>query len=257
MRMNSRIRVRAWALLLPLLLLSALGARGQDFGTLSSAHFDVKFQNGVNSEEAKKVMEYLQKEYVSLAHELGLEMKNKLEVRLYQSPGKYIAETGLSRPWRGAFFTKGVLHVQPVAALVARKLFEKSISYELSVAFLEQTQRNGCPRWLVESFAAYYSGETSGMTAPIGARLSAFADLNQDIQEYPTPPQRDDVHYILASTMTFFVEKFGEKRAFRIYKEFDGATSVEKVFKKVFDDEYTSIEKNWAKYISSRTSSFK
>jgi hypothetical protein len=255
--MNSRIRVRTWAFLIPLLALSAVGTRGQDFGTVSSSHFEVKFQSGVSSEEAKKVMEFLQKGYASLAGDLGLEMKSKLDVRLYQSPGKYIAETGLSRPWRGAFFTKEVLHVQPVAALMARKLFEKAITYELCIAFLEQTGRNGCPRWLIESFAAYYSGETAGMTAPIGARLSAFSDLNQDIQEYPNPPQRDDVHYILASTMTYFVEKFGEKKAFRVYKEFDGATSVEKVFKKVFGDEYSSIEKGWAKYIASRTSSFK
>ena len=255
--MNPRIRVRAWALLLPLLLLSALGAKGQDFGTVSNARFDVKYQNGVTGDEARKVLEFLQKSYTSLASELGLEMKTRLEVRVYQSPGKYIAETGLSRPWRGAFFTKGVLHVQPVGALVARKLFEKSITYELCIAFLDQVQRKGCPHWLVESFAAYYSGETAGMTAPIGARLSAFSDLNQDIQEYQNPPQRDDVHYILACTMTYFVEKFGEKRAFRVFREFSGATSVDKVFKKVFGSEYSSIEKGWSKYIASRTSSFK
>jgi hypothetical protein len=255
--MNSRMRVRTWAVLLPLLVLFAAGTRGQDFGTLSSSHFDVKFQKSVSPEEAKKVLEFLQKGYTTLAGDLGFEMKTKIEVRLYESVGKYISETGLSRPWRAAYYTKGVIHLQPVAALMARKLFEKSITYELSIAFLEQSGRNGCPRWLMEAFASYYSGETAGMTAPIGARLSAFSDLNQDIQEYPNPPQRDDVHYILASTMTYFVEKFGEKRAFRLFKEFDGVTSIEKVFKKVFNDDYTGIEKGWSKYIASRTSSFK
>lgn len=256
--MKSRTRVRTWAFLLPLLALTAAGiASAQDFGTLSSAHFDLKFQKNVTQEEAKKVMDFLQAEYKALAGDLGLDMKGKLEVRLYESVGKYISETGLSRPWRGAIFTKGVIHLQPVAALMARKLFEKAITYELSVAFLEQAGRKGCPRWLTESFAAYYSGETAGMTAPIGAHLSAFSDLNQDIQQYPNPPQRDDVHYILASTMTYFVEKYGEKRAFRLFREFNGVTPIDKVFKKVFGNDYSSIEKGWAKYIASRTSSFK
>lgn len=255
--MNSRIRVRAWAFLFTLLALSALGTKGQDFGTLSSTHFDVKFQNGVSNEEARKVLDFLQKAHADLVTNLGLEMKTKLEVRIYQSPGKYIAETGLSRPWRGAFFTKGVLHVQPVAALMARRLFEKAITYELCIAFLEQAGRRGCPRWLIESFAAYYSGEAAGLSAPIGTHLSAFSDLNQDIQEYPNPPQRDDVHYVLASTMTYFVEKFGEKRAFRIYREFNGASTADKVFRRVLGADYSSIEKGWAKYIASRTGSFK
>ena len=97
----------------------------------------------------------------------------------------------------------------------------------------------------------------AGMTPPLGARLTAFSDLNQDIQEYSAPPQREDVHYILSSTMTYFVQKYGEKRAFRLFREFDGQTSVERVFKKVFEDEYLTIEKGWAKYIASRTASFK
>lgn len=256
--MNSRVRVRTWAFLLPMLALSLAGtARGQEFGTLSSSHFDVRFQRGVSQEDARKVMDFLQAEYTALARDLGLDMKGKLDVRVYESVGKYVSETGLSRPWRAAIFSKGVLHLQPVAALLARKLFEKAITYELAMAFLEQPGRKGCPRWLMESFATYYSGETAGMTAPIGARLSAFSDLNQDIQEYPNPPQRDDVHYILASTMTFFVEKYGENRAFRLFREFNGLTPVDKVFRKVFNSEYTSIEKGWAKYIASRTSSFK
>jgi hypothetical protein len=95
------------------------------------------------------------------------------------------------------------------------------------------------------------------MTPPIGVHLSAFSDLNQDIQEYPNPPQRDDVHYILASTMTFLVQKYGERRAFRVFREFDGVSSVDKVFKKVFGDDLAVVEKAWEKYIASRTASFK
>jgi hypothetical protein len=257
--MIAMIRARFTALTVALLALPALfAARAQEtFGTLNSAHFEVKYQRVIPQEDAKKVMDFLQAEYKSIGADLGMEPKAKVEVRIYESVGKFLSETGLKRPWRGAFYQRGTLHLQPVSALVARKIFEKSISYELVLAFLDETAQKGCPRWLAESFAVYYCGEMSGMTAPVGARMSAFADLNQDIQEYQNPPQRDDVHYILGSTMTFFVQKYGERRAFRVYREFDGVTTVDRVFKKVFEEDYAAIEKAWAKYIASRTSSFR
>lgn len=227
------------------------------FGTLSSAHFDIRYQRGVPQEDARRVLEFLQTEYKSLAADLGMEPKGKIDVRIYESVGKFLEETTLKRPWRTAIYQRGTLHLQPVSAMTQRKLFEKSIAYEMALVFLEASGQKGCPRWLVESFASYYSGETAGMTPPLGARLTAFSDLNQDIQEYPNPPQREDVHYILSSTMTYFVQKYGEKRAFRLFREFDGVTSVDRVFKKVFEDEYATIEKGWAKYIASRTASFK
>jgi len=257
--MTSMIRARiAASVLVPLAALSFVAARAQDtFGTLTSAHFDVKYQRGVPPEEARKVQEFLQDEYKSLSGDLGIDLKSKIDVRIYESVGKYLSETTLKRPWRGGLYQRGVLHLQPVSALVTRKIFEKAITYELCLALLEQSTQKGCPRWLMESFAVYYSGESAGMTPPIGARLSAFSDLNQDIQEYPNPPQRDDVHFILGATMTFFVQKYGEKRAFQVFRQFDGLTSVDKVFKKVFGDDYLAIEKAWSGYIASRTASFK
>jgi hypothetical protein len=257
--MIAMIRARSTTLGIALLVFPALfAARAQEtFGTLSSAHFEVKYQRVIPQQDAKKVMDFLQAEYKSISADLGMDLKNKLEVRIYESVGKFLSESGLKRPWRGALYQRGILHLQPVSALVARKMFERSISYELALAFLDETSQKGCPRWLSESFAVYYCGEMSGMTPPVGARMSAFADLNQDIQEYQNPPQRDDVHYILGSTMTFLVQKYGERKAFRVYKEFDGVTTVDRVFKKVFEEDYSTIEKAWAKYITSRTSSFR
>jgi hypothetical protein len=254
--MKAMIRVR----LLVLVAFCVAGgpvSRGQDtFGSLESPHFEMHYQHGVSAADAKKVLDFLQAELKNITSDLGIEFKSKIEVRIYESVGKFLAETNLRRPWRTAYYRRGVLSLQPVSALETRKLFEKSLSYELSLAVLEQAGQNGCPEWLMQSFAVYYSGEISGMTPPLGAHLASFSDLNQDIQERPNPPQRNDVHYILGSTMTFLVEKYGEKRAFQIFREFDGVSTVDKVFKKAFNEDYATIEKAWAKYIELRTSSF-
>jgi hypothetical protein len=256
MTMLTRARIAGAATLIVTSLAPRPLPAQEAFGTLTSAHFDVNYQRGVPQEHARRVMDYCQTEYRSLSADLGIEPKAKIDVRIYESVGKYLEETALKRPWRLTFYQRGTLHVQPLSAMT-KKAFEKSIAYELALAFLEESGQKGCPRWLIESFASYYSGETAGMTPPLGARLTAFSDLNQDIQDHPSPPARDDVHYLLSSTMTYFVQKYGEKRAFRLFREFDGATAVDRVFKKVFDDEYSAVEKGWAKYIASRTASFK
>jgi hypothetical protein len=254
--MKASMRMRLAASIL-LLASTATLSRAQDaFGTLTSPHFEIRYQPGVAREDARKVHEFLQTELKNQTADLGMNYQSKIEVRIYESVGKFLAETNLKRPWRTALYSRGVLSVQPVAALTARKLFEKSLSYELAHAVLEQASRNGCPRWLIEAFAVYYSGEVSGMTPPMGVHLSAFSDLNQDMQEHPNPPQRNDVHFILSSTMTFLVERYGEKRAFQLFREFDGVTTADKVFKKVLNEDYATVEKAWAKYIALRTSSF-
>jgi hypothetical protein len=136
-------------------------------------------------------------------------------------------------------------------------LFEQSLSYELALAILAQTSGKGCPRWLQESYAVYHSGEMANYTAPIGTKLAAFSDLDQDIQQYPNPPQRNDVHFILGSTMKFFVEQYGEGKAFGVFKVFNGMTSLEDVFKKHFKREFRTIERTWSNFIASSTESVK
>jgi hypothetical protein len=249
--MTTRHRLRTLGIFL--IALAAISVKAQDFsGTVASAQFDLKYPPGVAEPDARRVSEFLNKRLKVLHDQIGLDLKKKIEVRVYESVGRYLAESGAKRPWRAAIYAKGILHVQPVSALAQRKLFEQALSYELAIALLEQTGDRGCPLWLREAFAVYQSGELARLPPPPGDRLSSFSDLNQDIQDYAVPPQRDDVHFVLGQTMTFFIHKYGEQKSFALYKTFDGSTSVEQVFKKVFEEEYAGVEKQWAKYIASR-----
>jgi len=147
--------------------------------------------------------------------------------------------------------------MRPVEELVSRKIFEQALSYELAIAILDQTVSKGCPRWLQESYAVYHSGEMANLTPPIGTKLAEFSDLDQDIQQYPNPPQRDDVHYILGVTMKFLVEEFSESKAFGVFKVFNGMMPLEGVFKKQFNQEFRTIERTWTNFVDSQAESFK
>jgi len=227
------------------------------FSSVTTVHMNVEYQPGVSEADARKVAEYLQNDYNYLSDKLGLDFKKRLDVRIYDSVGKFLTATNQKRPWRGALYARGVLHLQPVQALSQRGIFEQALSYELAVAVLDQTSGKGCPRWLRESFAVYHSGEMAKLTIPIGAKLSYFSDLDQDVQQYSDPPQRDDVHYVLGQTMKFFVEKFGEDKAFKIYKSFNGMTPIEEIFKKAFKQEFRTIERTWSNFIAAQTDTFK
>jgi len=227
------------------------------YRSVKTVHFNVKYQRDVSEEDANKVSEYLQDDYKYLSEKLGLDLKKPLEVRIYDTPGKFLSETKLKQSWRAGIYHREVLHLQPVAALVARELLEQTLSYELAKALLEQSSRMGCPGWLLESFAVYHSGEMANLSAPYNVRISNFSDLDQDIQEYPIPPQRNDVHFILGQTMKFFIETYGEAQAFRVFKAFNGTTGLEDVFKKTFKEEFSTIEQKWVNHIASQTSTFR
>jgi len=242
---------RAVALGITLLSLAA-GASAQDtFSTISSVYFDMKYQGGVQEEDVRSLLGYLQGERATIIQQVGFDSTKKIEVRIYNSVGRFLAGAGVKQPWRGAYYFKDVLHVQPVQALEQRGILESAISYELAMAYLEAARHKGCPQWLQDAYAVHFSDEMKRLSQPVGVRLSSFSDLNQDIQQYPNPPQRDDVHYVLGQTMKFFIGKYGELRTYGLFREFDGMTSVETVFKRVFGEEYHGIERAWAGSVKS------
>ncbi len=232
-------------------------SRQESQQAVNTVHVSVGYERGVPEADARKVADFLEREYAVLRSRLGFEPTGKIEVRVYETVGRFMAETASRAPWRVAIYSKGALHVQPVSALVQRKLFEKSLRYELCRVFLLPAEQKGCPAWLSESLASEYSKEAEDVSAPLGARLSTFSDLAQDIQDYPDPPQRDDVHYFLTQTMKYFEKTYGESRAYGLFKAFDGSSSVETVFKKVLGTDYATVEKAWAKAMASLSKPFK
>jgi len=259
--MNQRATRRAFltrAVLLGTLAALCLPAWAQPgFTSISTVRLNVKYQRGVGAEDAGKVAEYMQSDYEYLSSRLGLDLGSRLEVRIYDSPGKYLDATGQKRPWRFACFHRDVIHVQPVSVLLKEHAFEKSLSYELALAMLEPTAGRGCPGWLREAYAVYHSGVMSDLTAPVGARVNSFGDLDEELQQYKAPPRRLDVLYLLGQTMKYFVEQFGEDKALGVFKAFTGTSSTDKVFASYFGVDMSVIEAQWSEYIVSHSQPFK
>jgi len=227
------------------------------FETLRTLHIEVKYEKGVPELSARQVADYLEDDYTYLNKKTGLELQQPLVVRLYASLGSFISQSKVKKTWRGGFYERGVLHLQPVELLLKRNIMEQTLSFEFATAMLDEVGRKGCPQWLREAFAVSYSGEMAGLTPPYGMLISYFSDLDQIIQQYPDPPQRDDVHFVLGHTMKFLIDRYGEERANKVFKAFDGVTGVEEVFSKLFQESYATAEKAWAEYISAQAKKLK
>lgn len=242
------------AKILGLFLLLCSMSVAQEAGHIATKHFQIYYSRAVAEADVRRMVDFLQRRAGDIQRELGIPMERAVEVRVYESVGRFLSESRLPKAWRGAFFNRGVLHVQPLQALIHRGIFDRALSFELVQAYLEPVVDKGCPRWLREAYAVTFCGELEGLTPPIGAKLSSFSDLNQDIQVYPNPPQRDDVHFVLGHTMAFLERRFGKAKLMSVFREFDGTRGVETVFKKVFEEDYGLIEKAWGKAIREKTS---
>lgn len=217
------------------------------FFTARSLHFDAKYIQGVPEGEAQRIVGFMESEYDTLKASLGLELKNKLEVRLYDSPGRYRSDMNMGREVLSAMYVRGVLYALTTAPV---RGLQKAIRFQLARAFLEQTGQRSCPSWLREAFAIYHSGIMSDLSAPGSVTVASFSDLTQDLDEASSLADRNDVNFVLGRTMQFTVERYGKPKAYGIFKEFDGVLPVEKVFKKSFGEEYADIEKSWSKYVA-------
>jgi hypothetical protein len=231
----------------------AANAQGT-YASLTTPRFEFQYDRALSEADVRTQTEFLEENYASIQKELGFEPKREIRVRLYGSVGKFLAETKLGSPWRGALFVRGILHSQPTQALVQRNILESALAYELAMAFLDQSGNDGCPRWLREAYAVHHSGILSDLTTPVGAKLASFSDLEQDLQLHQKPPQLEDVQYILGQTLLFVIDRFGTAKTMALFRQFDGTRSIETVFRKQLGEELSSVETAWAKYINGKTS---
>lgn len=241
------IAAAALAALVPALHVPAASQGGT--ATVKGDKVDLIYPRDAQEHEIRNLLEFLQADRRAILTQLGLASEKPVQARTYESVSRFQSEAGLKQPWRGAMFAKGVLHIQPVQALVQRGIYETSLTYEMSMLLLEPVAAKGCPRWLRESYAVHHSGVLAKLTPAVGASLASFEDLDQDIQEHPNPPGRDDVQYVLGTTMKFLIEKYGEEKAYKLFRDFDGKTPVDGVFKRVLGEPYAAVEAAWAEHI--------
>jgi hypothetical protein len=242
-------RTTAFLAIALLLTLCSTGraAAQATFSTIPSVHFDVKYIQGVTEGEARRILGFLQADYDTLRSQLGMDGKEKLEVRLHDSPGRFRSEVNAGAETYSAMYVRGTMYV---LTTVQASGLEKAMRYQLARVFLEPAGQRACPAWLREAFAVNHAEIIADLSPPGSVALASFSDLTQDIAEAATPTDRNDVNFVLGRTMQFFIERYGKQKAFGLFKEFDGTQPTETVFKKSLGEDLQTIEKAWSKYVA-------
>jgi len=226
-------------------------AAGQEvFHSFHTPNFEIRHQPGIPEQDAREVAGYLEQDYTYLSKILRMNLEKQTEVRIYDTESKFAKAAGDRKSSKGAAFKRGVLYLKPVAKLEAENRLAQALSMELPMALLDQAIMSGCPQWLAQSFAVYHAGIMPDLSPPVGTKLRYFSDLDEDIQESPDPPKRQDVEFLLGTTMKFFIESFGEEKAFQVFGKFNGTMPIEEVFRSWFGKEFDAIEEAWALHMT-------
>jgi hypothetical protein len=224
-------------------------ASGQEASPLRTVHFNINYPPAVTNETAKHVADYLESEYQYLSPSLRLDLLQPLDISIYGDLSSFLSATRQPRPSKIVLHMRGTIHIGPAKLFEEPQSLERSLSYELALALLEGPASRGCPRWLRESFAVYHSAELADLAPPSVVRARYFSDLEQDLAQYPDPPGRDDVHYVLGRTMQFLIERYGQEKVMGIFSVFDGKRPADTVFEAQLGENLETVESVWSNHI--------
>jgi hypothetical protein len=213
---------------------------------LEGDQFVLRYPQNLAEAEAQKVFGIVQKQYFRLNEALKVSPEATFEVRVYTTVGAYLQESGSKAAWRGAYYNRGVIHVQVTGDAAQQRELESWLTHEVARLFLEPSVQHGCPLWLRESYAVYVSGQASRLTPPAGVRITSFSDLMQEMQAKTEPPRRDDVVYLLDFTCRHLIRSYGQPKVLRMFKMFDGTKTVDQVFALALAKDYAAVESGWA-----------
>jgi hypothetical protein len=138
------------------LLLAAYGVlASQSWGIVRTAHIELTIPA---REDPRRIADALERAYEDIRMR-GFSLPATVRVRAHRSTGEFARAARASRGHIGAF-RDGVLHLQPLSVLLARRWYERSFRHELVHVALLNAEEGGLPRWLNEGLAAVAAGET-------------------------------------------------------------------------------------------------
>ncbi len=130
-----------------------------------------------------------------------------LQAKLYRTTPDFTAATGAEH-YMGAFFTGGVLHLQPVRALRDRGILQQTVTHEYVHFYLNVLTNGNTPAWLDEGIATLVAGE-HGNCESGRAVLSGFDSFDSISAALAPGEDRgpDQDAYLAACFAVAFIEK--------------------------------------------------
>jgi stage II sporulation protein D len=131
-----------------------------------------------------RYLEVIERLHAAALQDVGVASSQRLQVKLYATVNQFRDATG-EPGWVGAFTSGKTVHVQPSAALEAKRSFESTLRHEFIHQAVEAVAAKNTPLWFREGLVLALSGETNASAsakAMSGAEMDAAISQRQDVE---------------------------------------------------------------------------
>lgn len=215
--------------------------------TNSAESFRIKYEKKVSSREVKKMSVLLDSTASALSQRLNVPLRRKFDVQLYATPDR------LKKEFRSSLFDDGVyknnkIYLVTVKGLADESKAQDAVSRVAARAVLSQLQF--CPVWLIEAYSFYAGNAVARFNRPSRSNILTFHDLSEDFARAERMADQKEIYAKLAATISFLVDRYGEKKVESLFAQFNDGAGVEEVFESTFGEKITVIEQEWVKAVT-------
>lgn len=230
-----------------LMMLVAAAAYGFDvakYRTETTAMFRIRYEKGVSTAEAKKIGKLLDASYAEYRKILGVTLQNKVDVLIYTSVGRFRTESE-SRAFTDGDYRLGKLFLAVPSRPQKMEGLQNVVNRIVAKALLEQVR--GCPPWFAEAYSLYAGHDLRKFGQPARLNIKSLDDLGEDYASAESGEDVKELYAKLASTIQFFVDRYGKEKVEEALVKFKSKDRMDEVFRDVFKEQVSDIEKEWVK----------
>jgi tetratricopeptide (TPR) repeat protein len=208
----------------------------------NSSHFSVMFEGDADDALGRSLVDMLEQKYAMLSRTLDFEPTQAIPVILY--PRQAFLATG-APGWSGATYSHGDgrirIGTRNMSAGIVPLDLERTLTHELTHAFVFGASRGALPRDVNEGLAQYLSG------ARLGYRLDAsrVAGTNQLVKV-------DDFYDSALSFVEFLLDRYRQPAMNDLLKYTGETGSADQGFRRAYHQGYQEARQEWIKSLGPR-----
>jgi tetratricopeptide (TPR) repeat protein len=206
----------------------------------ASAHFDIRFEGQQDATLGNALLKVLEEKYSLLARTLDFEPDRTIPVVLL--PDETFRTATSAPSWAGAFYSHGDgrirVRTRELSAGFVPVDLERTLTHELTHAFIHARTRGAVPDDVNEGLAQYLSGKRLGYR--LDPARAAVRDGRMNV---------DDFYDAALSFVEYLVGRYGQAELNDLLKHAGETGSVDQAFRRTFHQTYEETRAEWLKQL--------
>jgi tetratricopeptide (TPR) repeat protein len=223
--------------------LSRLEAQLGSFAGMASqqsSHFGVRFEGEGDAALGKAILQTLEQKYEMLSRTLGFEPPGEVQVILY--PRETFQSVSTAPRWAGGYFSHfdGRIRIgtRDLSAGFVPVDLERTLTHELTHAFMAARTRGVAPDDINEGLAQYLSGRR------LGYRLAASRAVVKDGRM-----KVDDFYDAALSFVEYLIDRYRQAAMNDLLEALGTTGDVDRAFRKAYRQSYAETREEWLKQL--------